>query len=621
MQRGTSKRPLIGLLVLSWLLVLAFCLLSYGQNGASDNDPHATGYLPPTPEQERHLQETHPKIVKVWPNQLALARVNEERKKKGQDPLPERGTVPKGAEKAFTVGNGPVISGVPEGFAGLTDLPGSVDNSLLDAFPEIRTQGSIGSCTNWAVTYYQLTYTVGRLVGWNNKNVNNDTKFSPKWTYNMINGGKDEGSWPVDAYHVLEKHGAARWSLFPYQTSATDPKNYREWCRDGETWRDAISYRIWQHGYLEQPPSPPTGYDAAWFDAIKGMLADGEILTFATYVSGWQFTSIKDDKSTTYDDAFVRKPVVCWVSSSTPANHMMTIVGYNDNIWTDINNNRRVDAGEKGALKIANSWGPNWQDSGFCWLAYDALGAVSAVAGAPSSVRQRAIAGKVFSIDFTPNYTPTLLAKFKLRHAKRNQLGVALATSAGGSWTPGALEFQGGPYAFDGTTVACEGTFVFDFTDILPGTPDGSELYGLRLTDSTGGDTAEFFGYKLTDMTDGTVSGGLLAGPQGWDNDEMIVSLLYPSALEQTPVAVPSAQPPSGRAPLTVTFGGSGSSGDIYAYVWDFGDGSAQVQVQPPASVAHTYSTAGTYTARLTVLDENWTESSNQVTVSVTRRK
>jgi len=122
MKRCSSKRHLIGLFVLSWLLVLAFCLLSYGQNGSNDNDPHATGYLPPTPEQERHLQETHPRIVKVWPNRLAWVRINEERKGKGLGPLPEKGIVPKGAEKAFTVGNGPVISGVPEGFVGLTEL-------------------------------------------------------------------------------------------------------------------------------------------------------------------------------------------------------------------------------------------------------------------------------------------------------------------------------------------------------------------------------------------------------------------------------------------------------------------------------------------------------------------
>jgi hypothetical protein len=116
MKRFSSERQWGGLFVSSWLLALAFCLLSYGQNAAIDNDPHAGGYIPPTPEQERHLQETHPRIVKVWPNQLAWTRLNGERRARGLAPLPEKGVAPDGAEKEF---NGPVISGVPKGFRGL----------------------------------------------------------------------------------------------------------------------------------------------------------------------------------------------------------------------------------------------------------------------------------------------------------------------------------------------------------------------------------------------------------------------------------------------------------------------------------------------------------------------
>jgi hypothetical protein len=78
MKRCSLRKHPIGLFVSSWLLALAFCLLSYGQNASRDDDPHATGYIPPTPEQERHLQETHPRIVKVWPNRLAWTRINEE---------------------------------------------------------------------------------------------------------------------------------------------------------------------------------------------------------------------------------------------------------------------------------------------------------------------------------------------------------------------------------------------------------------------------------------------------------------------------------------------------------------------------------------------------------------
>ncbi len=628
MKRCNSRKPPIGLLLSSGLLVVAFSILSYGQNAARDDDPHATGYLPPTPEQERYLRETHPRIVKVWPNRLAWTRINEQRKKKGQEPLPEKGFVPRGAEKAFTIGNGPVISGVPQNFVGLELGDGlHMDNSLKACFPEIRTQGSLGSCTNWAIVYYQLTYTAGHDYGWDNKNINNDRKFSPKWTYNMINGGENQGSWPGNAYAVLEKHGAARWSLFPYQTSATDPKSYREWCRDGETWRDAIYYRI-----------GPAHYDCLgsksfeeWLAEVKTLLANEEVLTFATYISSWQFTTINDDKSTSADDAFVRKPVAYWVSGQQ-GGHMMTIVGYDDNLWTDINNNRKVDPGEKGALRIANSWGPNWQDSGFCWLAYDALRAQSAVLGGPSTNRRPAIEedSKVWSINMLSYYsedpalpyTPTLVAKFKLSHAKRNQLSVALATSVGGSWTPGALQFQGGAYAFDGTSAACEGTFIFDFTDILPAIPGESE-YRLLLTDGTTGDFATFFGYKLTDAR-GYASYEPLDSPQDWDKSKLTASLPYPSAPEQTLEAKASAQPTAGRPPLTVAFSGSGSSGNIYAYKWDFGDGSTPLYVAPPAdssfTAQHVYRTVGTYTARLTVLDENWTEASAQVTVVVRKR-
>jgi hypothetical protein len=623
MKRCTSKRHLMGLLGSSWLLALAFCLLSYGQNASRDNDPHATGYIPPTPEQERQLEETHPRIVKVWPNRLAWVRTNEERKAKGLQPLPEKGIAPNGAEKEFTVGDGPVLSGLPQGFVGLTNLPGSIDNSTLDAFPEIRTQGSLGSCTTFAITYYQLTYMAGRLYVWDNKNVNNDRKFSPKWTYNMINKGVDKGSSPGEAYAVLEQHGAATWTQFPYQTSNTDPKSYREWCLNGETWRSAISYRIYPHFWCTPTTRPPSSGDFdTWLATIKGLLAIGEVLTFPTYISSWQYTSIGDDPGTGEDDAFKGKSIAYWVNGSQ-GGHMMTIVGYNDSIWTDINKNGVVDPGEKGALRIANSWGPTWMESGFCWLAYDALRGQSAVG--PNSGRQPALLGYgVYSINLMPDYTPTLLAKFKLKHAKRDQLCVALAASNGAKWTPGALQFQGGPYAFDGTSVPCEGTFVFDFTDVLRNASD-SDLYELHVADSTRRNPAELLGYKLTDMNQGWVSGGLLGSPFVVDNAESTASLTYPSDPESVPVARASAQPASGRAPLTVTFDGRMSSDpgdDIFSYSWNFGDGSTPVQVRAPSTTTtHTYRTAGTYVATLTVTDEGWAESSAQVVVTATGKK
>jgi len=51
---------------------------------------------------------------------------------------------------------------------------------------------------------------------------------------------------------------------------------------------------------------------------------------------------------------------------------------------------------------------------------------------------------------------------------------------------------------------------------------------------------------------------------------------------------------------LTCTFDGSASIGSIASYAWDFGDSQTGTGAKP----SHTYSTAGTYTVKLTVTDD-----------------
>lgn len=78
--------------------------------------------------------------------------------------------------------------------------------------------------------------------------------------------------------------------------------------------------------------------------------------------------------------------------------------------------------------------------------------------------------------------------------------------------------------------------------------------------------------------------------------------------------ATASGLPTSGQIPLTTSFTGSATGGTPpYSYSWNFGDGSAMSSAQNPA---HTYSTAGTYTATLTVTDSE--NPSKNVSASVT---
>ncbi len=84
----------------------------------------------------------------------------------------------------------------------------------------------------------------------------------------------------------------------------------------------------------------------------------------------------------------------------------------------------------------------------------------------------------------------------------------------------------------------------------------------------------------------------------------------------QAPIAVATANPTEGEAPLAVIFNGAASSDDlaIVTYFWDFGDDSrTSTQVNPVL----TYEIPGTYEVSLTVTDSDGLTSTDTVIIVV----
>lgn len=105
-------------------------------------------------------------------------------------------------------------------------------------------------------------------------------------------------------------------------------------------------------------------------------------------------------------------------------------------------------------------------------------------------------------------------------------------------------------------------------------------------------------------------------GPFEEGEEESEVGPCGGSPANTAPVAKLSATPTNGEGPLEVSFDGSSSTDDkgISTYAWDFGDGNTG----NGATATHTYALAGSYTASLTVSDQEGLTDVKTIAITVT---
>jgi hypothetical protein len=356
-----------------------------------------------------------------------------------------------------------------------SSLGSAVDLSETKHFPPIFDQGSIGSCDWFAVVYYQMTFMQNRA---HDRAAAPSNTFSPQFGYNMLNNG---GSFPYkirvdDVYKFSRAHGSATLAEFPYD------QKYEPWCTDGSIWEAALQRRIADYHYFTlRDEAPGAAYsfqtDADFVAEIRRLIGEGEVLVvqFMTW-AGITPATIADDPSTSADDAHVGEAIV--TQGNKLADHTLAVVGYDDDVWVDVNGDGTVQADEKGALKIADSYdlGSTLHNNGFLWMAYRAV---------PSSFWLSRVNRMTLR---PPDYAPKVIARVTLNAWERDKIQLQLGRSTGNTpqdvlsgparvvdpvgpgftlGTSGESLIAGAPWTFDGTRDAAgDGSFAYDLTDI-----------------------------------------------------------------------------------------------------------------------------------------------------------
>ena len=410
--------------------------------------------------------------------------------------------------------SGIVISGILAGMMPLTvsatdELPSKWDNSTNENaiyLPEIEQQGYFGSCASWATAYYQFTYTVNKA---RNIPTTAENTYSPNFVYNLVNGSYDYGSTLFQNYQILKYQGVPTLTDVPVVNEKTSADTWRNWYPEKNIWEHSIQNRIedcivFMNGdkvveadeiknakLFPEDVSVDNPKDS-YLDTVKSALVNGEILAVAT-ASDLKTKKIKschaDDDTMnplgyTVDNGFVGEEIV-YARVDNGNGHAMTIVGYNDEIWTDINGNGIVDKGEMGAFKLINSWGKDYANNGFIWLAYDSINKVSSVDGA-TQFRNRAesiynVTG--ITVSSEKNHSSGIFLLYTLNTARRSEN--CLTVIAKNKTDNSVKEFKVTPYStenvkekeklnFYGKPDYADGTMAFDLNNVVPDITSGT---------------------------------------------------------------------------------------------------------------------------------------------------
>ena len=231
---------------------------------------------------------------------------------------------PQGTREKW-IASGRALSSIPElQNSKMKSSSGEADNS--SGLPPVGDQGGEGSCVHWAGTYAVKSYYMKK-----NNPVLDITlpsgQASPRFTYNLSNGGNDDGGWGHEPFEIFMRYGCPDLAQLPYVAGQYSFLPAIDDFVEG-LHRRTIDY-VWAWDWT------PSSNE---IEQLKLHLDNGGVASVAVYASQSSFNSWSAGDPP-------------WVGTACDYNdldHMVCVCGYGP-----------------GWYKIMNSWSTGWGSNGF----------------------------------------------------------------------------------------------------------------------------------------------------------------------------------------------------------------------------------------------------------------
>ena len=246
----------------------------------------------------------------------------------------------------------------------ITNLPRKV--SLRKYAPTPGDQGSLSTCSGWAVAYSARTIVAAVQNNWDHSEIDSNA-FSPSFIYNQIRTrpGCNGGTSIVQGLDVLKTEGVLRMKDFSYNCNLKVKAGYKKL---------AVINKIKEYRTIAY------GKSKNKVILVKKSLSENNPVVIAINCPD-SFQSAGDVWNPDSSDYY-----------KNFGGHALVVIGYDDDKYG-------------GAFEVINSWGKDWGNGGFSWIKYNDFIHFCVWAGEeiPEPVGKKRLAGLSGSLLFSLN--------------------------------------------------------------------------------------------------------------------------------------------------------------------------------------------------------------------------